>query len=93
MRKSERKRTNGQRSQAEERPSQHLLVDLRRLVVDPDQMAVLHRSRPALQDLRSQKAADRQQREDRLRMSELRVQLGDKVRERKDLRRGPYFVG
>ena len=80
MRKPERKRTNGQRSQAEERPPQHLLVDLRRLVVDPDQMAVLHRARPALQDLRTQKAADRQQREDCVRVPELRAQLENKMR-------------
>ena len=56
------------------------VVAVRRLVVDPGQMAVLHRSRPDFQDLRAQKAADRQQREDRLRMPELREQLGDKVR-------------
>ena len=82
MRKPERKRTNGQRSQAEERPSQHLLVDTRRLVVDPDQMAVLHRARPDFQDLRAQETKDRQQHKDRLRMPELRAQLGDKVRGR-----------
>ena len=79
MRKRLRKRTNDQRSKAQERPPQHLLVDLCGLVVDPGQMAVLHRARPDLQDLRTQKAEDRQQHKNRVRVPELRVQLGEKV--------------
>ena len=84
---------DGKRSPAEERASQHLLVGLRRLVVGPGQMDRLHVSRPALQDLRTQKAEDRQQNAYRLRVPELRVQLGDKVGKGKDLGGGPFLVG
>ena len=93
MRQSVCQCSDGQRSPAEERASQHLLVDLRRLVVGPGQMDRLHGSCAAVQDLRTQKAEDRQQNTDRLRVPELRAQLGDKVGKRKDLGGGPFLWG
>ncbi len=73
MRQSVCQCSDGQRSPAEERASQHLLVDLRRLVVGPGQMDRLHGTRAAVQDFRTQKAEDREQREDGVRMPEVRV--------------------
>ena len=54
-------------------------MDPRGLVVGPGQMALLHRPRPALQDLRAQETADRQQDPDRVRMPKMRIQLGEEI--------------
>ena len=60
MRKRICQRSDDQRSRAQECASRHLLVAPCGLVVGPDQMALLHGTRAAVQDLWAQETANRQ---------------------------------